>query len=146
MGQQDYILRMIEQLGRMLAALRARILGGESDARTVQERLREAGRTGGVDLEIARAMTTDTLVMMLSPAGELEPGRAWLMAELLYLDGLDAHLAGETERADASLQRALVLYRLIGPQTLKLVALPEAGDRIAEIERLLDSDPPPEAA
>ena len=146
MAQQDYILRMIEQVGRMLAALRRRILDGAADSASVRHELGEAGRTGGVDLEVARALTPESLVLLVSAGGELEPGRAWLMAEVLYLDGLDARLRGDLERARASLGRALVLNRLIGPETLKLVELPEAQDRIHEIERLLDGHPPPEAA
>ena len=143
MQQRDYLLRMIEQIGRVLTVLRNRILRREDDLGTRRDQLAAAARQGNVDLELARDFTPETLVLMVSMGGEVEPGRAWLLAELLYLDGLDAHLAGDAERAEASLTRALVLYRLIGPDMLRIVELPEMSGRVDEIERLLDGPPPP---
>lgn len=145
MAQQDYILRMIEQLGRMLVAMRDAVLGRDSDAATIQERLASAGRENGVDVMLARSFTPETLVMMVSMGGEVEPGRAWLLAELLYLDGLDAYLRADGERAHASLLRALVLYRLIGPGFPRLPDFPEIHERIAEVEGMLDDPFPPAA-
>lgn len=142
MDQRDYILRMIEQIGRVLAELRRRILRGQGDPTEHREQLNAAARQGNVDLELARGFTPETLVMLVSMGGEVEPGRAWLLAELLYLDGLDVHLTGRHDRAAASLSRALVLYRLIGPGSMRLAAFTEIPERIAEIEALLDAAPP----
>lgn len=145
MAQRDYILRMIEQMGRALVALRDAILGRAEDAGHVRERLDAAARQGGVDLALARSMTPETLVMIVSIGGDVEPGRAWLLAEVLYLDGLDALVVGDLERGQASLERALVLYRLIGPGSLRLAGFPEMAERVTEIERLLAGGPPPAA-
>ena len=74
--QRDYILRLIEQLGGALVALR-------------------------------RGFSEDTLHMFVSPTGEVEPARCWLMAELLYLDGLQAKLE---ERGDDARSGLLADY------------------------------------
>ena len=146
MDQRDYILRMIEQAGRALIALRNTILGRAEDPTDVREQLERAARQGGVDLALARTMTPETLVMMVTIAGTVEPGRAWLLAETLYLDGLDALLTGDVDRAEDALERALMLYRLIGPGSLRLVGFPEMAERVSEIERLLEGGPPDPAA
>lgn len=79
--QRDYILRMIEQMAVIIAAIRRKLLRGEVEAGTVDLRA-EAARQG-VDLELARALEPESLLLMLSPGGEPEAARCWVMAELL---------------------------------------------------------------
>ena len=70
--------------------------------------------------------TTSDHIARLCRSGALEGrkfGRTWFVAR-------------------ASLTRALVLYRLIGPGSLRIVELPESAERIDEIERLLDGEAP----
>lgn len=139
MGRQDYILRMIERLGQMLIALRARILRGETTAIEVRSALREAARQGGLDYDLAQAMTPDTLLMMVAPGGDVDPGRCWLVAELSYLDGLEADLTGHFADALAAFERAAFLYGMLQPVTGNLSGVPEAASRLEEIEaRLAD--------
>ena len=141
MTQRDYILRLIEQMGAALVALRNKILGRKVDPEKVyQEMAGLAGQTG-FDLELLRGFSADTLHMLVAPTGEVEPARCWLMAELIYLDGLQAEVEERWEDAAGALEKARLLYSLIGPGGGLLVGLPEAGERIADVDARLASFP-----
>jgi hypothetical protein len=136
MPQRDYILRMIEQIGAVLAGIRKRLLGGKASEETRQE-LTDVASQAGFDLELVRGFDLDTLLMLIAPAGEIEPARGWLMAEVLYLDGLDATLTGGP--AHDSLVKARALFELMRPHPALFVGIAEADHRIAEIDALLDA-------
>ncbi|HEX7049960.1 MAG TPA: hypothetical protein VF188_07070 [Longimicrobiales bacterium] len=138
MYRRDYILRMIEEIGQVLVHLRRMILGGAAPAEEVDRELRSAARRGGVDLDVARVATADTLVMLISGGGEADPSRGWLLAELLYLDGLEAETNGRVDAARASYDKALRLYSLVAPAGGFLVGWPEATERMAEIRSRLE--------
>ena len=143
MAQKDYLLRQIEMLGQLLIAIRKLILGGEADGAAVESRLKEVADRSGMDLELARAAAPDTLRMLIAPTGEVEPGRCWVLAETLYLDGIRARLTEGPERADDSLRKARMLFRLLGPMGAFLVGFPEAQERIREIDALLSGEDHP---
>ena len=137
MHERDYILRVIEQLGAALVELRRRILG-RRDVVEVRGALAEVAGRAGLDVELLRGFDVDTLRMLVSPTGEVEPARCWLMAEVLYLDGLESAMSGGDGRA--SFVKARALYDLIRPAGGLLVGLPEAAERIAEIDAHLAAD------
>jgi hypothetical protein len=136
MAQTDYILRMIEQMGQMLVELRNMILGKGASAEVIADKLAEAATQSGFDLALARAASAETIEMLVAPAGDLEPGRCWLVAEILYLDGLQALLEKRPEEGEESLRKCLPLYTLLKPKGLFL-RLPEATARINEVETRL---------
>lgn len=141
MTERDYILRMIEQFGVALARIRRLVTGGAS-VETVRRELDLAGRQVGIDFDMARLASEDTLAALLMAGGEVNPSRCWMTAELLYLDGLDAEAAGAADTASASYHKALMLYSLIRPHGVFLVGWPEASERIADItERLQALEP-----
>lgn len=134
MPQRDYILRLIEQMGAALIALRNRILGREATPAQVADQLeRVAGHTG-IDLALARSATPDTLAMLVAPTGEVEPGRCWLVAEMLAVDGLQSEMEGRIGDARASYEKAIRLFALVAPGGAFLVGLPEASERIEDLE------------
>jgi hypothetical protein len=137
MDRRDYILRMIEQVGQMLIALRKLIVGRLAGDAEIETKLREAAARGGVDLELARLTTAETLALLVAPTGDVEPGRCWLYAETLYLDGLNAQTRGLADHARASYGKARLLFTMVKPWGGQLVGWPEADDRIAEIDRRL---------
>jgi hypothetical protein len=139
MPQRDYILRVIEQLGAALAALRRRILGRKEDPSALYDELTRLAGQAGFDLELLRALSGETLHMLVSPTGEVEPARCWLMAELLYTDGLHALSEERSGNAAASLGKARLLFSLVEPGGGMLVGLPEAAERAREIEALLEA-------
>ena len=138
MTQTDYILRMIEQLGQMLASLRNVILRQSAPAQVIVNRLAAAASEGGFDLTLARAASPETIEMLVAPAGDLDAARCWLVAEILYLDGLQAQLEDRPEEAAESLRKSLPLYTLLKPKALFL-GLPEAAARISEVEDRLST-------
>ena len=135
MQERDYILRIIEILGEALVRLRKRIMGGEDPAE-VEGDLQDVAEKGGVDLELARQVDEDTLLLLMSPGGEPEPARCWLTAELLYLDGLRAELEEKEGEARSLFEKALRLYVAIDPR-IPGRGLPEVADRVAELEERL---------
>ena len=137
MHQRDYILRMIEELGAALIALRKAILGGGARGAEVEDTLRRAASGAGMDIELARAVSVDALRDMVAPTGEVEPARCWVLAEALMTDGVHKLERGENEPARSSLAKAAALFDLIGPGGAFLTGFPEARVRIAEIEELL---------
>lgn len=139
MHQRDYILRIIEQFGAVLAEIRRLILG-RGDPGSVRRALAGVAEQTGMDVELLRVLTLETLHLSVAPTGEVEPARCWLMAEILYLDGLHATLTEQDEIGRASLLKARALYDLIRPAGGMLVGFPEASARIDEIDRLLAPD------
>ena len=134
MPQRDYVLRLIEQLGAALVALRNRILRRGAAPQEVHDELAGLADRSGFDLALLRGFSGETLRMLVSPTGEVEPARCWLMAELLYLDGLQALAEGRAGDARAGLEKARLLYSLVEPGGGMLVGLAEAAERIHEID------------
>jgi hypothetical protein len=135
MEQRDYILRLIEQLGAVMAALRRRILGA-APPEGLRGQLDGVASRAGFDLELLRGFDLQTLRLLVAPTGDVDPTRCWLMAEILYLDGLEALLSEDPEGRD-SLLKARALFELVRPHGGLLVGLPEADERIEEIDERL---------
>lgn len=142
MPQRDYILRLIEQMGAALVALRNRILGRKVDPEAVHHELSSLAGKAGLDLEMLRGFSAETLHMLVAPSGEVEPARCWTMAEILYLDGLQAHVEDRREDARQSLGKARLLFSFLEPWGGLLVGLPEAAERVTEIDALLSGREP----
>jgi hypothetical protein len=137
MHQRDFILRMIEQFGQLLIGLRKMILGGGGDREEVESALQNGSQEMGFDLDLVRGFSLDSLVMLAGGGGEIQVDRAWLMAEILLLDGLQAARLGEADAARDSLTKARALYELVGPEGAMLVGIPEIAERVAEIDRTM---------
>jgi hypothetical protein len=133
MPQRDYILRLIEQLGQALIAVRKQLLGEAPAQGPVEDQLQAIGRRGGVDLELARRATPETLQLLVAPTGEPEPTRCWVLAELFFLEGLNAEAGGRPDAALDAYDRATRLFRMVARGGAFLTGWPEADERIAEI-------------
>lgn len=138
MQRRDYILRMIEQFGAALVRIRQMILGGAS-AEAVHAEMQTTARNAGIDLDMARLASADTIIDLMSTGSELNPSRCWLTAELLLVDALDADAAGDDEGARLSYTKSLRLFSLIEPGGAFLVGWPEAGERVEEVRARLAS-------
>ncbi|HET7038757.1 MAG TPA: hypothetical protein VFH97_02655 [Gemmatimonadales bacterium] len=134
--QRDYVLRLIEQAAAVLREMLARI-GRSAGRDDVARGLRRAASLGGLDLDLLRLSDDATLLQLVTPGGEPEPARTWLAAESLYLDGMAAQLDGAADDARASLAKALLLYQLVQPGPLLPAGVPEAAERVRDIERRL---------
>jgi hypothetical protein len=138
MQRQDYILRQIEMMGQILVRLRNMILGRTTSSDIVHAELQAAGRSLGVEFDLARVVSPETLLALLSPSGSIEPGKCWFLAESFYLMGLEAHLSGQNDVALDSLARARLLFDAFDFGTLGLANIPESAERIDEIDRILE--------
>jgi hypothetical protein len=126
--RRDYLLRMLEEMGRVVARVRE-LVTGQSVAAAAEE-LERAASLAGVTLPLVRALSGDGLTAVLTTAGRPDPAKHLLAAEYLYLEALRA----TAPEAEALFGRALSLYRAIGP--LRDPALQDAvADRIADLER-----------
>jgi len=139
--QRDFILREIERIGVFLAGVRARILGRKASLAEVRRDLFGAAARLGVDLDIAQKVSAETLVMMLTAGGAIEPTRCWVLAESLYLEGLQAVAAVPPGEGDDLLLRARMLFELLDRGNIRLAGVTEAGARIEEIDALLRGGP-----
>ncbi len=142
MPQRDFILREIERLGRILAAVRARLLGGATTREAVRRDLHAAAEAAGVDLELARRVTPETLLLLVGSGPQADPTRCWFLAECFYLEGLEAHLSGDDTAAASLLARARFLYGALASGAVPLVELPETAARLREIDALLEEGGP----
>jgi hypothetical protein len=143
--QRDYVLRLIEQLAQVLIVLRNRILGHESEPSQLHEEIRSIASRVGLDLQVVRAVDPTVLRLLMSRAGTLDPGRCWLMAELLFLEALQAREAGDAAQATRDLDRALLLHGWNEPEWQPFPELPPVSERIDELHALraeLDQDLP----
>jgi hypothetical protein len=141
--RKDYILRLIEQMGRALVQMLDRILMRTPDQLDdVEDELSGMAHRAGLDLALARRLTPESLHVMIAPAGTADPGRCWLLGELLYLHGLQAERRHERGSARQSYERSLLLYRMVEPGWLPVAELPPPQQRVRELkERLGGLDP-----
>jgi hypothetical protein len=136
--RQDYVLRLIEQLGRALRAVRDRVFRREAGTAELRATIAEVAQQAGIDLDVARRLDPASLMLWLAPTGEIDEARIWLVAELLHLSGL--HDAGGPPPAGrGDLQRALALFDRLDPQWRASDGFPTAGERAGEVRRLLEA-------
>jgi len=141
MYSRDYVLRLIERFGRMLIALRNRILRREITAEELRREIHDIAQQAGLDLDLARRLDPQMLLMWLSPTGEIDEPKFWLMAELLYLEGMDAREAGAGDAARADFARARAILARLPADWRPAGSLASAGERGDEIEQLLEPRP-----
>lgn len=135
---KDYILRIIEELGRAFSRLIGMLRDpSPEDLERVDQDLSGLGQNAGFDLDLVDALSPDTLELMLGSGGEIDVGRTWLLAELLYLRAIVAGKAGRAELATRRLVRSSFLFRLLPAETPAAEGLPDPADRIADIDRRL---------
>ena len=139
MIQRDYILRLIEQAGRALAALRRQIVGGDMVGQDARDEVDQVLAGIGLDLDLALRASPDTLELMIASTGEVDPTRTWVLAESLYVFGLGAEANGQEAEARVAFERAGRLYALLEPGAA-FYGLAEAGARVREIRERLDTD------
>jgi hypothetical protein len=135
----DYVLRLIERLGQVLRTLRDRLLRREMTNEDLHAEIQEIAREAGLDLAFARRLDPGVLVAWLAPDPDrVDQERVWLMAELLFVEGMAARSAGDEQQAEDDLRRALALFARIAPEWKPGADLVTAADRIAELRQLLD--------
>jgi hypothetical protein len=139
MYRQDYIIRLIEQFGRALAALLGKITGRQLSPAEIHAEIATVASQSGLQLEVARTLDPVMLLMWLAPRGEadIDPGKFWLMAELLFLEGMQAREEGRHAAARADLERARLILSKLEADWRPQSDLASAGERIGAIDDTL---------
>jgi hypothetical protein len=70
MQREDFLLRMIAQMGRVLAAVRRMLLEGKNAA--AGDELERTARQGGIDLRLVLALDEPSLEPLLRTGGEID--------------------------------------------------------------------------
>ena len=140
MVQKDYIMRMIEAIGLMVARIRAMIGRGEMD--DVQRELQASAARTGIDLAIGRTLDGDSLLSIFMPPGSsVDPTNGILFGEVLYLDGLAQRASGDLSSSNESFAKALLLLQAASAYaTAAGVRYAETEERVAELRNLLGDD------
>ncbi|HEU4996571.1 MAG TPA: hypothetical protein VFT29_17260 [Gemmatimonadaceae bacterium] len=110
MQREDYVLRMIAQMARVLAHVRRLLTQGKNAE--AGDDLEQAARKGGVDLGFIIALDEPSLRPLITTGGEIARPKCAFFAELVYLEWRRQLAMGKTERAERCARRALLLYAL----------------------------------
>ena len=135
MKREDYLLRMIAQMGLVLARVRRLLLEGKN-AEAGGE-LEQAALKGGIDLALVIALDEPSLRPLLFTAGELDRPKAAFFAEVVYLEWRRQYAMGNTERAERCARRSLLLFALAYEG---VVVDDETRQRVAELQSRSPSD------
>jgi hypothetical protein len=104
MLRRDYLLRLIEDMGRIAARIRELLVRGSGA--DVETELQAGARLAGLEMAAIRALTADTLLVLLRPTQESDPGRVMVVAQLLELDAERARVAGDEQEAEQKMAKA----------------------------------------
>ena len=135
MKREDYLLRMIAQMGLVLARVRRLLLEGKN-AESGGE-LEQAALKGGIDLALVIALDEPSLRPLLFTAGELDRPKTAFFAEVVYLEWRRQHAMGNAERAERCARRALLLFALAYEG---IVVDDETRQRVAELQARTPAD------
>jgi hypothetical protein len=134
--RRDYILRLIERFGRALRTLRDRILKREVDAATAVAEIHDVAEQAGIDLDLARRLDPASLSLWLAPGDDVDQPRLWLIAELLYLTGLQT-TGTDAAAARGDFERSLMLHSRLPADWKPSDGFVTAGERVAELRIFL---------
>jgi len=131
------MLRMIAQMGRVLAAVRRMLLEG----RTAEagDQLEHAAQKGGIDLKLVIALDEPSLEPLLRTGGEIDRPKCAFFAEVIYLEWQRQLAMGMVPPAERCAKRALLLYALAYDG---IVLGADTQQRVAEVEEFLKRKTP----
>jgi hypothetical protein len=133
MQREDYLLRMIAQMGRVLARIRRMLLEGKNSE--AGDELEHAAQKGGIDLRLLIALDEASLEPLIRTGGEIDRPKCAFFAEVLYLEWRRQLAMGRVPQAERCAERALLLYALAYDG---IVMDDETRQRIAELEGQLE--------
>lgn len=112
MYEEDYILRVIDQMGIMLRAMLSEVRQKKTEQ--VYETSRESMQVLlGLPPTVAETLTADGFVAMLSVGGEFDTKRGRLVAEVLTRRAQAAARSGDAEVAASEAVKATRLIALV---------------------------------
>jgi hypothetical protein len=106
--QQDYILRMIQQLSGFLVRVTKLREAGQTE-QALEATSEAFGTMGGLNASLVHAVSEDDLVQLLRARGSIDPDRCYAIAEILREE---ASIYDDLGQPDESLPRYLKSLRL----------------------------------
>lgn len=137
MEREDYLIRMIAQMGLVLARVRRMLLGGETWEAGVE--LERAASQMGIDLPLLLALDERSLRPLLSTGGEFDRPKCAFFADVLYLEWRRQLALNNHDRAERCAARALLLFALAYEG---IVMDEDAKRRVAELQGQLEPAEP----
>lgn len=131
--QSQKFQRLAELEARVQKAIEEAGAGGLDWA---EEELAGTAAAVGFDLEVARVLDGATLLTVLGAGGAQDPGRLWLAAETLYLDGIVARAEGREDDALDRFGKARRLYGRVGGDLHLPAGAASPGERLRALDRL----------
>jgi hypothetical protein len=136
--QQDYLLRMIQELGSFVKGVLQLRRGGRNEQAIVQ--IQDAiGRFSGLSATLVHAISEDDLIQLLRSRGGVDPDRAWALAELLREEALAYDTLGNRAEATPRFLKSLRLYLEVldsieeMPDLLNVDGLEEVIEHVADL-------------
>jgi hypothetical protein len=106
--QQDWLLRMIQQLSVFIAGIKKMRQQGEWEE--VHVAIGEGiGRFAGLNASLVHAISEDDLIQLLSTRGGIDLDRWWALAELMREEGLALEAQGDEAGAQRAFSKSLRL-------------------------------------
>jgi hypothetical protein len=112
---QDYIIRLLQQLGAVVAMIAGKRARGEFEA-AEQELEEQCLRQTGLPMIVVKQSTPEGLLGLLAMGGARQGLRALTLAELLREDGLLSEQRGNPPLAVLSYRQAVALIEHTLPQ------------------------------
>lgn len=128
--QQNRYILAAQQLIRLWSGAMGQ---GSGPVAGIRAELEALGRQVGVDLEVARQLTPESLAALVSASDATDQLRRWLLAEMLYLSARLSEREGSREAAREADRRALHLFRGLDPEGLPATDLPDPSLRIRDL-------------
>ena len=106
--RRDYILGMVEHMARMV--VRARELIGRGELTAARDELRRVVRQAGLDLDMVKRVSAETLISILSSSSTPDAARCLLVAEVLAAEADRVGASNRREDVDGLRTKAVSLY------------------------------------
>jgi tetratricopeptide (TPR) repeat protein len=137
--QQDYILRMIQQLSGFVTGMLLLRRSGRS-AEAIQQIEDAYGRFSGLSATLVHAISEDDLIQLLRARGGVDPDRAWALAELLREEALAYDELGNQAEAEPRYLKSLRLYLEVLDVIEEMPGVLNVDGLEAVVERVSDLD------
>lgn len=135
MEREDYLIRMIAQMGLVLARVRRMLLEGKNAEAGGD--LEDAALKGGIDLGLVIALDETSLRPLLLTGGDFDRPKCAFFAEVVYLEWRRQRAMGDAGRAERCARRALLLFALAYEG---IVMDDDTRERVAELQTRSPSD------
>jgi hypothetical protein len=132
---QNRYIQAAQQLVRLWSGARGAKAGPLDSLRG---ELKAIAAQVGIDLEVARRLTPESLELLIVRDPEADPLRVWLGGELFYVAARLWEMEGAADEAEAWDRLSLRLLHRVDPDALPATDLPDPGERIREITGRLE--------